>query len=54
MINLSLTLIIRLKIKTDGLRPVSRLPLFACPNKGSKQRAPEALPCVAGFPQANR
>jgi hypothetical protein len=38
----------------DGLRPVSRLPLFACPNKGSNQRTPEALLCVAGFPQPNR
>jgi hypothetical protein len=41
-----------MKFKTGSLRTATRLTLFACPNKVSKQRAPEALPCVAGFMQA--
>jgi hypothetical protein len=35
---------------TGGSRPAGRLPLFACPKRESRKRAPRSWPACGGFP----
>jgi hypothetical protein len=40
----------RYRINTGGSRPAGRLPLFACPKRESRKRAPRSWPACGGFP----